>query len=84
MGSGARLTSAGNMTLSPSSVLTLDLTGLNSSSSAIVQSGGTLSFNTEGTLTLAISGVDQTMENDYRLITAGRQFRYVDGQQFFF
>lgn len=71
MGSGARLTSAGNMTLSPSSVLTLDLTGLNSSSSAIVQSGGTLSFNTEGTLTLAISGVDQTMENDYRLITAG-------------
>ena len=38
------------MTLSPSSVLTLDLTGLNSSSSAIVQSGGTLSFNTEGTL----------------------------------
>ena len=70
MGAGARLTSAGNMTLSPASVLTLDLTGLNSSSAAIIQSGGTLSFNTEGTLTLTINGVDQTMENDYRLITA--------------
>ncbi|MCD8272600.1 MAG: autotransporter-associated beta strand repeat-containing protein, partial [Akkermansia sp.] len=70
MGAGARLTSAGNMTLSPASVLTLDLTGLNSSSAAIIQSGGTLSFNTEGTLTLRINGVDQTMENDYRLITA--------------
>ena len=71
MGAGARLTSAGNMTLSPASVLTLDLTGLNSSSAAVIQSGGTLSFSTEGTLTLTISGVDQTMENDYRLIAAG-------------
>ncbi|WP_300804499.1 autotransporter-associated beta strand repeat-containing protein, partial [uncultured Akkermansia sp.] len=70
MGAGARLTSAGNMTLSPASVLTLDLTGLNSSSAAVIQSGGTLSFSTEGTLTLTISGVDQTMENDYRLIAA--------------
>ncbi|WP_308661475.1 autotransporter-associated beta strand repeat-containing protein, partial [uncultured Akkermansia sp.] len=70
MGAGARLTSAGNMALSPASVLTLDLTGLNSSSAAVIQSGGTLSFSTEGTLTLTISGVDQTMENDYRLIAA--------------
>ena len=70
MGSGARLTSTGNMTLSPASGLTLDLTGMNSSNAAIIQSGGTLSFNAEGTLTLTISGVDQTVENDYKLITA--------------
>ncbi len=70
MGAGARLTSAGDMALSPASGLTLDLTGLNSSSASIIQSGGTLSFNSEGTLTLTISGVDQTMENDYKLITA--------------
>lgn len=50
------------MALSPASGLTLDLTGLNSSSASIIQSGGTLSFNSEGTLTLTISGVDQTMK----------------------
>ena len=70
LGAGARLTSAGNMTLSQASGLTMDLTGMNSSSASVIQSGGTLSFNSEGTLTLTISGVDQTMENDYRLITA--------------
>lgn len=70
MGAGAHLTSAGNMVLSQASGLTLDLTGMSSSSSAIIRSGGTLSFNAEGTLTLTISGVDQTMENDYKLITA--------------
>ncbi|KXT55118.1 MULTISPECIES: autotransporter-associated beta strand repeat-containing protein, partial [unclassified Akkermansia] len=70
LGAGARLTSAGSMTLSAASGLTLDLTGMGSSSAALVQSGGTLSFNAAGTLTLTISGVDQTMENDYKLITA--------------
>ena len=70
LGAGARLTSAGNMTLSQASGLTMDLTGMNSASASVIQSGGTLSFNSEGTLTLTISGVDQTMENDYRLITA--------------
>ena len=58
------------MTLSAASGLTLDLTGMGSSSAALIQSGGTLSFNAGGTLTLTISGVDQTMENDYKLITA--------------
>ena len=70
LGAGARLTSAGGMTLSAASGLTLDLTGMGSSSAALIQSGGTLSFNAGGTLTLTISGVDQTMENDYKLITA--------------
>lgn len=70
MGGGARLSSAGNMTLSQASGLTLDLTGLTSSSAPLIQSGGTLSFNEAGTLTLTINGVDQTMENDYKLITA--------------
>ena len=70
LGAGARLTSAGNMTLSQASGLTMDLTGMNSASASVIQSGGTLSFNSEGTLTLTISGVDQTMENDYKLITA--------------
>ena len=70
MGAGARLTSEGGMTLSPVSGLTLDLTGMNSSNTAIIQSGGALVFNETGTLALTISGVDQTMENDYKLITA--------------
>ncbi len=48
LSAGAWLTSAGNMTLAPTGGITIDLTGMNSTGSAVIESGGTLAFSADG------------------------------------